>query len=84
MQLCQSSEAVRDFTIDLFISRFRLDDIRSMCNLVRGVISAVLAIRPDTTLYEENTDGTDNGLTSSPDDASVLRFCRLLILWREG
>lgn len=79
------SEAVRDFTIDLSISRFRPDDIRSMRNLVQGVISAVLAIRPDTTLFdivgpfEKNTDETDDGPISSPDDASVLRLiCQIL------
>lgn len=79
------SEAVRDFSIDLSISRFRPDDIRSMRNLVQGVISAVLAIRPDTTLFdiigpfEKNTDETDDGPISSPDDASVLRLiCQIL------
>lgn len=79
------SEAVRDFTIDFSISRFHPDDIRSMRNLVQGVIRAVLAIRPDTTLFdavapfEKDTNVTDGGPVSSQDDDSVLRLiCKIL------
>lgn len=79
------SEAVRDFTIDFSISRFHPDDIRSMRNLVQGVIRAVLAIRPDTALFdiiapfEKDTNVTDGGPVSSQDDDSVLRLiCKIL------
>lgn len=46
------SEAVRDFTIDLSISRYRPDDVRSVRNLIQGVIRSILSIRTDTLLFE--------------------------------
>lgn len=46
------SGAVRDFTIDLSISRFRPDDVRSVRNLMQGVIRDILSIRPDTLIFE--------------------------------
>lgn len=46
------SEAVRDFTVDLSISRYRPDDVRSVRNLMQGVIRSILSIRPDTLLFE--------------------------------
>ena len=76
------SEAVRDFTIDLSISHFRPDDIRSIRNLVQGVIRAVLAIRPDTRLYditgepEEGNDVPIDGKATSNQDEAVLRLIR--------
>ena len=74
------SEAVRDFTIDLSISRFRPDDIRSMRNLVQGVIRAVLAIKPSTTLFDcdSPSDGgkiaNSNSQASSYDAEAILRL----------
>lgn len=46
------STAVRDFTIELSVSRYRPDDIRSLRNLMQGVIRGILSIRPDTTLFD--------------------------------
>lgn len=45
------SVAVRDFTIDLTVSRSLPDDARSTRNLIQGVIRGVLSIRPETTLF---------------------------------
>ncbi|KAL8801136.1 MAG: hypothetical protein Q9200_007042 [Gallowayella weberi] len=45
------STAVRDFTIEISISRFISEDARSLRNLVQGVIRALLAIHPDTDLF---------------------------------
>ena len=45
------SVAVRDFTIDLAVSRYLPDDARSIRNLIQGVIRGVLSIRPETTLF---------------------------------
>lgn len=50
------STAVRDFTIELTISRFHPDDARSVRNLIQGVIRGILSIRPETTLFDI-TDG---------------------------
>lgn len=46
------SQAVRDFTIDISISRFQPDDVRSLRNLLQGVLRGVMAIRPHTNLFE--------------------------------
>ena len=46
------SQAVRDFTIDLSVSRFDPNDIRSVRNLIQGVIRGVLAIKPNTSLMD--------------------------------
>ena len=47
------SQAVRDFTIDLSISRFDPEDIRLLRNVLQGVIRSILAIRPQTTLFND-------------------------------
>ncbi|KAL8821388.1 MAG: hypothetical protein Q9191_007316 [Dirinaria sp. TL-2023a] len=68
------SSAVRDFTIDLSVSRYRPDDVRSVRNIIQGVIRAILSIRPDATLFDYATDKTVNLRTESgvlPDDAGV-------------
>ncbi|KAL8985204.1 MAG: hypothetical protein Q9205_001025 [Flavoplaca limonia] len=46
------STAVRDFTIEFSISRFDPEDIRSVRNLIQSVIRTLLAIDPDTTLFD--------------------------------
>ncbi|MCJ1461694.1 hypothetical protein MMC07_000292 [Pseudocyphellaria aurata] len=46
------SQAVRDFTIDISISRFQPEDVRSLRNLLQGVLRGVMAIRPNTALFE--------------------------------
>lgn len=44
------SQAVRDFTIELTISRFHPNDIRSLRNLLQGVLRGIKAIKPSTAL----------------------------------
>lgn len=46
------SQAVRDFTIEISVSRFHPDDVRSLRNLLQGVLRGVMAIRPRTNLFE--------------------------------
>ena len=46
------SGAVRDFTIDLTVSRYHPDDTRSLRNLIQGVIRSVISIRPETALFD--------------------------------
>lgn len=46
------SQAVRDFTIEMSVSRFHPDDVRSLRNLLQGVTRGVMAIRPHTNLFE--------------------------------
>ena len=45
------SQAVRDFTIDISVSRYDPPTLRSVRNQIQGVIRGVLAIRPDTALF---------------------------------
>lgn len=51
------STAVRDFTIEISISRFDPEDVRSVRNLVQSVIRALLSIKPDTKLFDIPRDG---------------------------
>ncbi|KAL9604542.1 MAG: hypothetical protein Q9219_000507 [cf. Caloplaca sp. 3 TL-2023] len=46
------STAVRDFTIEISISRFDPEDIRSIRNLVQRIIRALLSVKPDTQLFD--------------------------------
>lgn len=46
------SQAVRDFTIDLAVSRFEPEDVRALRNLIQGVLRAIMAIRPNTKLFD--------------------------------
>ena len=55
------SQAVRDFTIELSVSHFRPDDVRSLRNLLQGVLRGVMAIKPQTTLFEEIACPSDLG-----------------------
>ena len=51
-QFVNVSQAVRDFTLESSISRFLPDDAVSLRNLIQGVIRSILAIMPDTTLFD--------------------------------
>ena len=73
------SEAVRDFTIDLSISRFRPNDIRSVRNLVQGVIRAVLAIKPNTVMFDCAAPSEEGNANGTHDGEAVLRLiCKFL------
>ena len=52
-QFVHVSQAVRDFNLDFSISRFLPDDVLSVRNLIQGVIRSILAITPDTTLFDD-------------------------------
>ena len=61
------SGAVRDFTIDLTISRYRPDDVRVIRNTVQGVMRGILSIRPETSLFSvanREADCDDNSASS--------------------
>ena len=46
------STAVRDFTIEISISRFDPNDVRPMRNLTQSVIRSLLSVKPDTQLFD--------------------------------
>lgn len=46
------SQAVRDFTLELTLSRFQPEDVRILRNLIQGMLRGSLALRPYTTLFE--------------------------------
>lgn len=52
------SQANRDFSLDISISRYLPEDIRSVRNQIQGVIRGVLAVKPDTALFgNKNASG---------------------------
>lgn len=51
------STAVRDFTIEISISRFDPEDARSVRNLIQAVIRVLLSVKPDTKLFDIRFDG---------------------------
>lgn len=81
------SQAYRDFTIDISVSRFLPEDIRAVRNQIQGVIRGVLAVKPDTALFGNkdasragvlhtggvivNLDPTSNTATSVPQEVSA-------------
>ncbi len=74
---------MRDFTIDLTISRFVPNDVRSIRNLIQAVDRSILAIRPDTSLFDadaspsQSTSGVTSNLfssTPSHDSGSTTRL----------
>lgn len=58
------STAVRDFTIDISVSRFDPDDVRTMRNLTQSVIRALLSIPSDTTLFNIQGNALEEGLNN--------------------
>ena len=58
-QFVNLSQAVRDFTIELSISRYRSDDIMAMRNLIQAVIRSLLSIESDTKLFDERYENAD-------------------------
>lgn len=78
------STAVRDFTIDISVSRFEPDDIRVMRNLTQGVIRALLSIQSDTILFNIQVNPLAEGLRDGklqdqPRDLSVEDEKRLIV-----
>ena len=53
-QFVNVSQAVRDFTLEVTVSRFLPDDLLVVRNLIQGVIRSILAITPDTTLFADD------------------------------
>ncbi|KAI4138360.1 MAG: hypothetical protein LQ341_004705 [Variospora aurantia] len=60
------STAIRDFTIEISVSRFAPDDVRSLRNLAQSVIRALLSVKPDTQLFDipSHTPGQENASVS--------------------
>ena len=58
-QFINVSQAARDFTIDITISRFSPDDMREVRNMIQSVIRAILSIRPDTQLFHIPNEAED-------------------------
>ena len=58
-QFVEISEAVRDFILEFTVSRFLPKDVVLVRNLIQSVIRSVLAINPDTTLFDDLDPLTD-------------------------
>ncbi|KAL9020644.1 MAG: hypothetical protein Q9185_002092 [Variospora sp. 1 TL-2023] len=61
------STAIRDFTIEISVSRFAPDDVRSLRNLAQSVIRALLSVKPDSQLFDipSHTLGKENAIVVS-------------------
>ena len=77
-QIVDISQAVRDFTIDITISRFVPDDVRSIRNLVQAVERLILAIRPDTTLFDVADSSKESADTTNIPVSENYRASRLI------
>ena len=63
-QFVRISQRVRDFVIEFTFSRFSPDDARSLRNLIQAVDRSILAIRPDTSLFNIS-DSSDISISST-------------------
>jgi len=59
------SQAVRDFTLDLSISRFQPEDVRILRNNIQSMLRGTMALRPYTTLFDEHQTQSNNTGTES-------------------
>lgn len=58
-QFVMLSTAVREFTVEFAVSRYRPDDIREVRNLLQAIIRSILSIRPNTNLFEASLCHSD-------------------------
>lgn len=79
-QFVNVSQAVRDFTIEMTFSRFDPEDLRASRNLIQGVIRSILAIRPDTTLFDDPNAFTVDRIEVSTPDVSGRRDAKAMYL----
>ena len=66
------SQAVRDLTIDISITRFRPNDARALRNLLQGAIRSILAITPETKLFEFQRPENIPDSAQSPSPVSLM------------
>lgn len=59
------SQAVRDLTIELTISPYHPNDIRSLRNLLQGVIRGVMGIKSHKIIFEAFMSSDDNRFTNN-------------------
>ena len=59
------SQAVRDLTIELTISPYHPNDIRSLRNLLQGVIRGVMGIKSNKIIFEAFMSSDDNRCTNN-------------------
>ena len=60
------SQAVRDFTIEFAISRYRPDEVRTLRNLVQAIIRSTLSIPSQTKLFEQDSAMPERVVDSFP------------------
>lgn len=72
------SGAVRDLTIDIAVTRFNPDDVRTLRNLIQGIIRSILAAETSTTLFDqpetrnqENVSGVDKATEGQSTDGTA-------------
>ena len=53
LQFVELSTAVRDFVLEIAISRYRPDEIAAVRNLIQAIIRSLLSVKPETSLFDD-------------------------------
>jgi hypothetical protein len=61
------SQAYRDLTLDISITRFRPADVMALRNLMQGVIRSLLSLKMDTQLFDDFEDTPSGPVTPEPE-----------------
>ena len=61
------SQAYRDLTLDLSITRFRPADVMALRNLMQAVIRSLLSLKMDTQLFDDSEDSPSRPVTPEPE-----------------
>ena len=61
-QFVNLSTAVRDFVLEVEVSRYRSDEVTTIRNLLQAVIRSLLSIEPETTLFDDEDDDVQTRL----------------------
>lgn len=74
----QLSTAVRDFVIEIAISRYHSGEMTTTRNLIQAVIRSLLSVKSQTTLFDLSSEQVDVDQHASPEDvdkhaASLIR-----------
>ena len=73
------SQAYRDLTLDISITRFRPTDIMALRNLMQAVIRSLLSLKSDTQLFEEFENARSRPLSPEPEtDRKLGRLSKIM------
>ena len=77
-QFVNLSTAVRDFVLEVEVSRYRSDEMTTIRNLVQAIIRSLLSIEPETTLFDKERVDVEKTLLGDVDQYAAGLIRRLL------